>query len=136
MPSLIEPLRTREDWKASLPDELWERFVERPLGEVLEEVIDDDLVRGVILTDGKTGVFTEAHDPRLLQNRIFAYHGTGDWSVPVGGMGSLVGELARVAGAAGVMTMTDAAVERIEPGNGRHHLEVSLRGHPLELDAR
>jgi glycine/D-amino acid oxidase-like deaminating enzyme len=136
MPSLLEPLRSREDWQATLSDELWERFVERPLGEALEELIDDDLLRGVILTDGKTGLSTEAHDPRLLQNRIFAYHGTGEWSVPVGGMGALVGELARVAGAAGVMTMTDAAVERIEPGNGRHHLEVSLRGHPLELDAR
>jgi phytoene dehydrogenase-like protein len=135
VPSLLEPLRSRADWQATLPDELWERFVERPLGEALEELIDDDLLRGVILTDGKTGVSTEAHDPRLLQNRIFAYHGTGEWSVPVGGMGALVDELARVAGAAGVVTMTDAAVERIEPGDGRHHLEVSLRGHPLELDA-
>jgi phytoene dehydrogenase-like protein len=136
VPSLLEPLRSREDWQATLPDELWARFVERPLGEALEELIADDLLRGVILTDGKTGVSTEAHDPRLLQNRIFAYHGTGEWRVPVGGMGALVGELARVAGEAGVVTMTDAAVERIEPGEGRHRLEVSLRGHPLELDAR
>src|SRR4051794_20377817 len=135
-PGLLEPLRSREEWRARLPAELWERFVERPLGEALEELIDDDLLRGIILTDGKTGVSTEAHDPRLLQNRIFAYHGTGEWSVPVGGMGALVGELERVASAAGVVTMTGAAVERIEPGDGRHRLEVSLRGHPLELDAR
>ena len=90
----------------------------------------------MILTDGKTGVSTEAHDPRLLQNRIFAYHGTGEWSVPVGGMGALVTELARVAGEAGVTTMTDAVVERIHPGGDRHHVELSLGGHPLELDAR
>jgi len=136
VPSLVEPLRSRADWRATLPGELWERFVERPLGEALEELIDDDLLRGIILTDGKTGVSTEAHDPRLLQNRIFTYHGTGEWSVPVGGMGALVGELARVAGEAGVVTLTDASVQRIEPGDGRHRVEVSLRDHPLELDAR
>src|SRR5262249_30984124 len=109
---------------------------ERPLGEALEELIDDDLLRGVILTDGKTGVSTDAHDPRLLQNRIFAYHGTGEWSVPVGGMGALVGEVAPGAGAAGGVGATDAAVGGMERGDGRHRLEVSLRGHPLEVDAR
>jgi phytoene dehydrogenase-like protein len=140
LPSLIAPLRTRADWKASLATaeerEAWDAFVEQPLGVALEERLDDDLLRGVILTDGKTGVSTEAHDPRLLQNRIFAYHGTGEWSVPVGGMGALVTELARVAGEAGVTTMTDAVVERIHPGGDRHHIELSLGGHPLELDAR
>jgi phytoene dehydrogenase-like protein len=140
LPSLIAPLRTRADWKASLATteerEAWDAFVEQPLGVALEERLDDDLLRGVILTDGKTGVSTEAHDPRLLQNRIFAYHGTGEWSVPVGGMGALVTELARVAGEAGVTTMTDAVVERIHPGGDRHHVELSLGGHPLELDAR
>jgi phytoene dehydrogenase-like protein len=128
-------LRTRADWKASLATaeerEAWDAFVEQPLGVALEERLDDDLLRGVILTDGKTGVSTEAHDPRLLQNRIFAYHGTGEWSVPVGGMGALVTELARVAGEAGVTTMTDAVVERIHPGGDRHHIELSLGCHPL-----
>jgi phytoene dehydrogenase-like protein len=47
-----------------------------------------------------------------------------------------VTELARVAGEAGVTTMTDAVVERIHPGGDRHHVELSLGGHPLELDAR
>ena len=139
-PSLIEPLRTRAEWKASLGDSearaVWDGFVENPLGEVLEDVIEDDLVRGLILTDAKTGVFTDAHDPRLLQNRIFTYHGTGDWNVPVGGMGSLVSELTRSAQEAGVVTMTDAEVTGIHPGKHRHAVEVSLSGHPLELDAR
>jgi phytoene dehydrogenase-like protein len=139
LPSLLSPLRSREEWKAGLSGdepEAWDRFVEHPLGEALEALIDSDLLRGVILTDGKTGVSTEAHDPRLLQNRIFAYHGTGEWCVPVGGMGALVSELARVAGEAGVVTLTDATVERIEPGVERHRIGASLRGHPLELDAR
>jgi phytoene dehydrogenase-like protein len=139
-PTLIEPLRSRSDWKASLKTadehELWDNFVEHPLGEGLERLIEDDLIRGLILTDAKTGMFTDAHDPRLTQNRIFTYHGTGTWSVPVGGMGSLVSELTRVASEAGVVALTDATVERIHPGNDRHTVEVSLGGHPMEIDAK
>lgn len=139
LPSLVRPLRGRDHWTAGLDAEqrdAWDRFVEHPIGVALEELLDDDLLRGIILTDAKTGVSTEAHDPRLLQNRIFAYHGTGEWSVPVGGMGALVSELERVAGEAGAVKLTDAVVERIHPGAERHHIELSLREHPLELDAK
>jgi phytoene dehydrogenase-like protein len=139
LPSLVRPLRSRGEWTAGLDPEqreVWDRFVEHPLGVALEELIGDDLLRGVILTDAKTGVSTEAHDPSLLQNRIFAYHGTGEWRVPVGGMGALVSELERVGGEAGAVKLTDAVVERIDPGPHRHHVELSLRGHPLELDAK
>jgi phytoene dehydrogenase-like protein len=139
LPTLVRPLRGRGEWTAGLDAEqreAWDRFVEHPIGVALEELLDDDLLRGIILTDAKTGVSTEAHDPRLLQNRIFAYHGTGEWSVPVGGMGALVGELERVAGEAGAVTLTDAVVERIHPGAERHHIELSLQEHALELDAK
>ena len=58
----------------------------------------DDLVRGVVLTDALIGTFADAHDPSLRQNRCFLYHviggGTGDWDVPVGGMGALTDALA------------------------------------------
>jgi phytoene dehydrogenase-like protein len=139
-PSLVEPLRTREQWKASLATPAahaaWDSFVEHPIGEVLEHTIDDDLLRGLILTDAKTGVFTEAHDPSLLQNRIFAFHGTGTWRVPVGGMGSLVRELKRVGREAGVVTMTGAEVTRIHPDSNRHAVEFSLAGHDMDVEAR
>ena len=49
-------------------------------------------MRGLVLTDAKIGVFTHPHDPSLLQNRCFLYHlignKTGEWKVPVGGMGA------------------------------------------------
>ena len=49
--------------------------------------------RGVVLTDGLIGTFAGAHDADLRQNRCFLYHviggGTGDWDVPVGGMGAV-----------------------------------------------
>ena len=139
-PSLVEPLRSRSEWKAALKSseerDVWEGFVENPIGEVLEDAISDDLIRGLILTDAKTGVFTEAHDPSLLQNRIFAFHGTGNWRVPVGGMGTLVSELQRSCHEAGVVTMTGAEVTRVHPGTDRHAVEFSLAGHDMDVEAR
>ena len=76
-----------------------------PIGVAVEESFADDLVRGVVLTDALIGTFADAHDPSLLQNRCFLYHvigdGTGDWDVPVGGMGALTDALAGAARAAG-----------------------------------
>jgi phytoene dehydrogenase-like protein len=143
-PSLIEPLRTRDEWKASLetPEqrEAWERFVERPLGESLEELIGDDLLRGLVMTDAKTGLLTHGRDPSLLQNRIFTYHvigdGTGEWKVPVGGMGHLVEELGRVAREAGARLETGATAHGIHPGGTSHGIETDLDGRSVELEAR
>ena len=62
-------------------------------------------MRGVVATDGLIGTFTDLDDPALDANRCFLYHviggGTGDWDVPVGGMGAVTGELARAAREAG-----------------------------------
>ncbi len=64
-----------------------------PIGELLERRFADDTVRGIVLTDALIGTFTHAHD--LAANRCFLYHviggGTGDWDVPVGGMGAVSG---------------------------------------------
>ena len=44
-------------------------------------------------TDALIGTFASLHDPSLIQNRCFLYHlignGTGEWRVPVGGMGAV-----------------------------------------------
>jgi phytoene dehydrogenase-like protein len=85
-------------------------FFESPLGETIETSFSDDLVRGVVLTDGLIGTFTSAWAEDLRQNRTFLYHviggGTGDWDVPVGGMGALTDELAAAARAAGAEILT------------------------------
>jgi phytoene dehydrogenase-like protein len=127
-PSLLEPLRTRAEWTASLqtPAEraAWEAFVEEPLGVALERHIQNDVVRGVVFTDGKIGVFTHPHDGTLLQNRCFITHiignGTGEWQVPVGGMGALIEALVGGAREHGVALVSSAAVEAIHPGTPRH----------------
>jgi phytoene dehydrogenase-like protein len=76
-------------------------------------------VRGVAFTDAVIGTFSGAHDADLAQNRCFLYHviggGTGDWDVPVGGMGAVTSELARVAREAGARIVAKAEVTSISP---------------------
>ncbi|MDR3082803.1 MAG: FAD-dependent oxidoreductase, partial [Streptomyces sp.] len=105
-PTLTGPLPSRAELERIVDDkEAWEGLFERPLGETIEARFSNDLVRGVVLTDALIGTFTHAHDESLRQNRCFLYHvignGTGDWNVPVGGMGALTGALADAARAAG-----------------------------------
>ncbi len=117
-PTLLEPLPTREELRARIgDDEAWEALFERPLGEAIEAAFDDDVVRGIVLTDALIGTFAGAHDGALRQNRCFLYHvignGTGAWDVPVGGMGALTDELARCAVAAGADLVTGTEVTSI-----------------------
>ncbi len=125
-PTLTGPLRRESEMRALLGDDaLWEAVMERPLGEVLRDSLSTDLVRGIALTDGLIGTFASADDPSLRQNRCFLYHviggGTGDWDVPVGGMGRVTDELARAARDAGAELRTHAEVVAITPDG-----EVSL----------
>ncbi|MEO3762492.1 NAD(P)/FAD-dependent oxidoreductase [Streptomyces sp. B8F3] len=118
-PTLTEPLPTRGELRARIgDDDAWRALFERPLGEIVEETFADDLVRGVVLTDGLIGTFASAHDPSLAQNRCFLYHvvggGTGDWDVPVGGMGAFTDALATTARAAGAEIATGHEVVRLD----------------------
>jgi phytoene dehydrogenase-like protein len=136
-PTLLEPLPTREQLRDRVgDDEAWEALFERPLGEAIEEAFDDDVVRGVALTDALIGTFASAHDESLRQNRCFLYHvignGTGQWDVPIGGMGALTDELARCAAAAGAELVTGAEVSAID-SDGRH-AEVRIDGRAVSCE--
>ena len=129
-PTLTEPLRTREEARRLIgDDELFEGLFERPLSEILEATFADDLVRGVVLTDALIGTFAAAGDPSLLQNRCFLYHvvgnGTGDWDVPVGGMGALTGALAEAARAAGAEVRTNAEVVAVRTDGREAEVECA-----------
>ncbi|MFE6280921.1 phytoene desaturase family protein [Streptomyces sp. NPDC057877] len=120
-PTLTEPLPTRDDLRRRIDDEdAWRLLFEEPIGVAIEDHFSDDLVRGVVLTDALIGTFADAHDPSLKQNRCFLYHviggGTGDWDVPVGGMGALTGALADAARAAGAVLATGHEAVRIDTG--------------------
>ncbi|MDQ1608523.1 MAG: hypothetical protein QOE16_1255 [Microbacteriaceae bacterium] len=119
-PTMTEPLLTRNEARALVgDDELWASVMERPLGELIESRLESDLVRGVVFTDAVIGTFAGAHDADLAQNRCFLYHviggGTGHWDVPVGGMGAVTSELARVAREAGARIVTKAEVTKVTP---------------------
>ncbi|HET8755508.1 MAG TPA: NAD(P)/FAD-dependent oxidoreductase [Solirubrobacteraceae bacterium] len=101
-PTMLEPLVSRAELRRRIDDDaIWQALFERPIGETIEAAFDDDVLRGVVLTDALIGTFAGARDPSLRQNRCFLYHvignGTGAWDVPVGGMGALTAELARCA---------------------------------------
>ncbi|MFE9843852.1 phytoene desaturase family protein [Streptomyces goshikiensis] len=130
-PTLTEPLPTRAELRARVDDEAaWRMLFEEPLGRAVERNFADDLVRGVVLTDGLIGTFADAHDPSLAQNRCFLYHviggGTGDWDVPVGGMGALTDALATAARAAGAEIATGHEALRIDT-DGTAPAEVTFR---------
>ncbi|MFJ1598660.1 phytoene desaturase family protein [Streptomyces sp. NPDC088261] len=129
-PTLTEPLPSREELRARIDDKTaWRALFEEPVGVAIEERFSDDLVRGVVLTDALIGTFADAHDPSLVQNRCFLYHviggGTGDWDVPVGGMGALTDALAAAARTAGAEILTGHEATRIDTDGTR--AEVAYR---------
>lgn len=99
-------------------EQTWEHIAEIPLGETLMEAFTDDDVRGVVATDGLIGTYTSLFDSSLLANRCWLYHlvgdETGEWKVPVGGMGAVSGALHQAAVEAGSVIRTSAQVTAID----------------------
>jgi len=119
-PTVTEPLMTRSEARRMLGDDaLWAELIEQPIGSTIEARFADDLVRGVVLTDGLIGTFAPAVDPSLAANRCFVYHviggGTGDWDVPIGGMGAVSAALSGAARRAGAELMSGAEVTSLTP---------------------
>ncbi|WP_433224610.1 phytoene desaturase family protein [Microtetraspora malaysiensis] len=124
-PTLLEPLPDRAALRDLVGAQAWRDLFERPIGEVVAERFADDTVRGVVLTDALIGTFADpAAD--LLANRCFLYHvigdGTGDWNVPVGGMGAVTQALADAARSAGAEIRCGAEVLAVDPSG-----EVAFR---------
>jgi phytoene dehydrogenase-like protein len=115
-PTLLEPLKTRSELRSeiNLPA-IWDYLVEKPIGDEINKRFKNDLVKGVVLTDALIGTFASAYD--LQANICFLYHlmgnGTGEWKVPIGGMGALVKELVRVATESSVEILTDRTVTSV-----------------------
>jgi phytoene dehydrogenase-like protein len=119
-PTVTEPLLTRAEARSAFGDDrLWSSLIEQPIGSTVADTFDNDLVRGVVLTDALIGTFAPNVDATLAANRCFLYHvignETGDWDVPIGGMGAVTGELYRAARNAGAEIVTGAEVTAITP---------------------
>ena len=144
-PSLLEPLAPKGEMmkavREAVGSSFWDPFLERPLGEIVEETFADDDVRGVVLTDALIGTQSHAHDLSLAQNRCFLYHvignGTGEWRVPIGGMGAVTESLARAADKAGAVFVTGATATRIDTDGRRASVRYTTAdGGERRIDAR
>lgn len=117
-PTLLEPLRPAAEIRDALGPEAWDVVTAQPLGASLEGQFRSDLVRGTVMTDGLIGTFARSSEPSLRQNRCWLYHvvgdGTGDWNVPVGGMGLLATALTEAATGAGVRLRTGSPVVSLD----------------------
>jgi Phytoene dehydrogenase and related proteins len=143
--SMLEPLISKNDMRRrfeadELSREAWRSLAEEPLGRAIERYMKNDLVRGLVLTDAKIGVFTHPHDLSLLQNRCFLYHlignKTGEWKVPVGGMGAVAAELEGTARKAGAKLLTRANVLSIALNGPKTTVEIESDGKRQGVDAR
>ena len=135
--TMLEPLVAKEEFRRRFDAddasrEAWRSLVEEPLGRAVERYLQNDLVRGLVFTDAKIGVFTHPHDPTLLQNRCFLYHlignKTGEWKVPVGGMGGVAGELEQAARKSGAEMLTDVQLRALDVTGKKRSVEFDVDG--------
>ena len=143
--SMLEPLVSKEEMARrfnvdAISREAWRSLVDEPLGSVIERYLRNDLVRGLIFTDAKIGVFTYPHDPSFVQNRCFLYHlignKTGEWKVPVGGMGAVSSELERAARKSGAELLTNVDVHRLNVTGKTRSVEFRVDGKGDAVEAR
>jgi len=143
--TMLEPLPCKDELRRrfeqdDLHREAWRSLVEEPLGCAVERYLRDDLVRGVVFTDAKIGLLTHPHDASLLQNRCFLYHTlgnrTGEWKVPVGGMGRVSDELIRVAANYGASMMTGVHLRTLDFTRATRTVEFEMGEQRHTLEAR
>jgi phytoene dehydrogenase-like protein len=134
-PTLLSPLPHIGNLRDLNEMAIWTDVVDEPLGSAIERRFGHDLVRGIVGTDALIGTFASLHDPSLVQNRCFLYHlvgnGTGEWRVPVGGMGAVTAELERAAREAGATIRTGSTVTSV----AAHDDGVSVTGDGFSIEA-
>jgi phytoene dehydrogenase-like protein len=143
--TMLERLVAKKDFSRrfdvdEMHREAWRSLAEEPLGLALERYLQNDLVRGLVFTDAKIGVFTHPHDPSLLQNRCFLYHlignKTGEWKVPVGGMGSVARELEQAARKGGAELLTNVRLSSLDVTGKAPTIGFALDGKEQTVEAR
>src|SRR5205085_12295268 len=81
-----------------------------------------------------------AHDNSLLQNRCFLYHlignKTGEWKVPVGGMGRVARELEHAARNSGAEMLTRVELQTLDLTRRKPKVEFELDGTRQAVEAR
>jgi phytoene dehydrogenase-like protein len=133
-PTVTMPLQYRSALRGQLGELM--SFLETPIGELIENEIESDLVRGVILTDALIGTFAPNVDPAMDASKCFLYHviggGTGDWNIPVGGMGAVTASMRDAAERFGSRLISNAEVTGIEESG---FVRYQKDGEEFELQA-
>jgi phytoene dehydrogenase-like protein len=143
--SMLEPLIAKEEFRQrfdvdDVSREAWRSLAEEPLGHTIERYLENDLVRGLVLTDAKIGIFTHPQDPSLVQNRCFLYHlignKTGEWKVPVGGMGAVARELEQAARKRGAEFLTNVDLQAVDLTGEKATVDFEINGTRQAVDAQ
>ena len=143
--SMLKPLVPKKEFKRRFDDgevsrEAWRSLVEEPLGRAIERYLQDVSGRGLVLTDAKVGIFTHPHDLSLVQNRCFLYHlignKTGEWKVPVGGMGAVAFKLEQAARKSGAQILTNVDLVNVDLSGKRKTVAFQIAAKPRRVDAR
>ena len=133
-PSVTSPLKRRSEVLGEL-GELAE-FIEKPIGELIERDFESDLVRGVVLTDALIGTFAPNRDDSLQANKCFLYHviggETGDWNIPVGGMGAVTSSMKAAAERFGAELVSNAEVTSLTQDG---QVSYQINGEKFEVQA-
>ena len=140
--TVLEPLRTEREVAELVGADAWRAFFEQPIGKTIAERFESDLVRGVVMTDALIGTFAPNDDPALESNKCFLYHvignETGDWNIPVGGMGAVTGSMAKRARELGADLRTNCTATGIRLGEGdaAHTVDFNEAGVENAVTAR
>jgi phytoene dehydrogenase-like protein len=143
--TMLEPLIAKENFRrrfdlGDVSREAWRSLAEEPLGLAIERYLQNDLLRGLVLTDGKIGVLTNSHDSSLVQNRCFLYHvignKTGEWKVPVGGMGAVASELEQAARNSGAEMLTNVDLRALDLSGKTRSVGFEIDEQPQTVEAR
>src|SRR6266566_4660987 len=143
--TMLEPLVAKEEFRRrfdvdDVSREAWRSLTEEPLGIAIERYLQNELVRGLVFTDAKIGVMTHPHDPSLVQNRCFLYHlignKTGEWKVPVGGMGAVARELEKAARKAGAELLTGVDLRVLDVKGKNRGVGFEVDGERQTVEAR
>lgn len=125
-PTVLTPLKRRSEVASTVDGAVWRDFIEEPIGHTIQRDFESDLVRGVVMTDALIGTFAANDDAGLDANRCFLYHvignETGEWNIPVGGMGAVTSSMREAAERYGATLVTNAEVTAVSADR-----EVSYR---------
>lgn len=143
-PTLLLPLQSKKDlqekFRTKEERDIWEYIIEKPLSFLIEDHLENDAVRGLVFTDAKIGVSTFPRDTTFLQNKTFLYHiigqGTGQWRVPVGGMGKLIDALYKKAQSLGVVMETSSEVLKVDHTTSKNTVYFMKDGRELGRTCR